>query len=304
MVLAIMATFAWGRSAHGDQDPGVMVVMSRDEGPYQAVIGGLRESLESGTRRVPIEVHSFQRDAKEARAAVAAARRYGKAPIVTVGSVATRAALDTDGSAPVIACMIVNDKDLKGKSNATGVVLEFPLETQLEWMKRFVPEGRSIGVLFNPAENSDRIADATRVAKRQGLHLEAREVDRPQALPTALNSLARHTDLLWGVTDQVVLSRQTAEAILLFSFRNRIPFAGLSTSWVKAGALYALERDYTDLGAQCGEMALRVRRGRRVSSMPPETPRRIVYALNLRTAARMKLSLPKELVDGAEQVFE
>ena len=106
------------------------------------------------------------------------------------------------------------------------------------------------------------------------------------------------------VTDQVVLSRQTAEAILLFSFRNRIPFAGLSASWVKAGALYALDRDYTDLGAQCGEMALRVRRGRRASTLPPETPRKILYALNLRTAQRMKLNLPKELIDGAEQVFE
>ena len=109
--------------------------------------------------------------------------------------------------------------------------------------------------------------------------------------------------MLWGLTDQLVLSPQTAQAILLFSFRNRIPFTGLSKSWVKAGALYALDRDYADIGAQCGEMALQILRGASTSSLPPARPRKLKYVVNLRTADRMKLKIPESLVDGADQVF-
>ncbi len=94
-----------------------------------------------------------------------------------------------------------------------------------------------------------------------------------------------------------------AQAILLYSFRNRMPFSGLSASWVKAGALYALERDYEDMGAQCAEMAEKVARGRRPASLPPAKPRKVVYTLNLKTAEHLKLSLPPELVEGAAEVY-
>jgi putative ABC transport system substrate-binding protein len=135
------------------------------------------------------------------------------------------------------------------------------------------------------------------------LEKSLQEVETPQGLPDALDNLAKDADVLWGVTDQTVLSPETAEPILLFSFRNRIPFAGLSTSWVKAGALYALDRDYTDLGAQCGEIALKILQGARASSLPPVSPRKITYALNLKTAYHMKLDISQALIDGAQEVF-
>ena len=160
-----------------------------------------------------------------------------------------------------------------------------------------------MGVIYNPEENSERIAEAKRVAKRLDLRLIAREIHRPQDLPGALDSLAREADILLAVTDKMVLSRQTAQAILLFSFRNRMPFSGLSASWVKAGALYALERDHEDLGAQCAEMAVKVLKGRRASSIPPARPRKVHYSLNLRTAEHLRLNLPPELVEGAAEVF-
>src|SRR5262249_51808249 len=156
----------------------------------------------------------------------------------------------------------------------------------------------------NPRENQDKITEATKVARNLGLKLVAREVETPQALPDALDSLAKEADVLWGVTDQMVLSPQTAEPILLFSFRNRIPFTGLSTSWVQAGALYALDRDYSDLGTQCGEIALKVLQGTKASSLPPASPRKVTYALNLKTAQQMKVEIPQSLIDGAQQVFK
>lgn len=290
-------------SAVAEEISPLIVVTSRDDGRYESVVSGVRNVLENRRAGETLRVHSLQSSGEVAIEVLRSAKLAGGVPLLTIGSAATRAALEAPGDGQVIACMAMKADDLSDVENATGVVLEFPLETQLEWIRRFVPKSQTIGVLYNPAENEGRIKKARSIASRLGLRVVAREVRRPQDLPGALHNLAREVDLLWAVTDQTVLSRQTAQAILLFSFRNRMPFSGLSASWVKAGALYALERDYEDLGAQCAEMAMKVKRGRATSSLPPAVPRKVVYTLNLKTAEHLKLSLPKALVDGAAEVF-
>jgi len=122
-------------------------------------------------------------------------------------------------------------------------------------------------------------------------------------LPAALDALANNADVFWGITDQLVVTPQTAKSLLLFSFRNRIPFIGLSEARVKAGALYALDRDYPDIGRQCAELAEKILSGARANDLPPETPRQEAYVINRHTAEQMKLELPAKLLQGAAKVY-
>jgi putative ABC transport system substrate-binding protein len=285
------------------EDPYIAMLTSQEAAPYKEVLAGFRQQLSQNGTKPTYEEYSLQGDTTKAMQAVQEAKKKGARVLLTVGSLATQAALKEGGEIPVIACLVLNANELQKAPNATGVVADFPLEMQFEWMHRLMPGYKTVGVLFNPKENRDKVESAARVAQNLGLKLVTREVQTPQDLPQALDSMANQADALWGVADQMVLSPQTAEPILLFSFRNRIPFAGLSTSWVKAGALYALDRDYTDLGAQCGEMAVKVLQGARASSLPLATPRKVLYSLNLKTANHMKLDIPQPLIDGAQQVF-
>jgi putative ABC transport system substrate-binding protein len=302
LLVACLAAFAAAPPAGGEGGGSLVVVTSRDDGPYEGVVSGLRAALGDAPEGREVSFHSLQAGPEDALAALREARA-GDGPLITIGSVATRSALESPGKAPLVACMIVDEDDLGSARNATGVMLEIPLETQLEWIRRFVPGTRTIGVLYNPEENGERIREAAGIARRLGLRLVAEEVHRPQDLPSALDKVGREADLLFAMTDQMVLSRQTAQAILLFSFRNRMPFSGLSASWVKAGALYALERDYEDIGAQCAEMAVKVLGGRQPSALPLAAPRKVVYAVNLKTAEHLKLSLSPDLVEGAAELF-
>jgi putative ABC transport system substrate-binding protein len=223
--------------------------------------------------------------------------------IFTLGSLATEATLKENMDTPIIAGMILRSDLLKKTPNGTGIFLEFPVETQLKWLKSFLPDAGIVGVMYNPKENHERIESAVRIAQRMGLKIEAREVHAPQDLPNALNNLGKNIDVLWGVADSLVLTPQTAKHILLFSFRNSVPFIGLSSTWVKAGALYSLESDYRDKGAQCGEMAFRVLEGTKVSSIPPAPPRKVIYSLNLHTAAHMKIKIDEKIIREAFLVY-
>ena len=116
--------------------------------------------------------------------------------------------------------------------------------------------------------------------------------------------MARDADVLWAIPDKTVFSSQTLKQVLLSSFRSRIPVVGLSRSWVKAGAFYALDRDYQDLGRQNAVIARKLLAGTSVDKIIPETPGEVIYSLNLKTARHMKTDIGDELVAGAAKVYE
>jgi putative ABC transport system substrate-binding protein len=281
----------------------IVVLTSQDSAPSQALLTGFQQTLRQQGHDAEYEFISLQNDATKAPAALNGIKQEGAALILTLGTLATRTAVQANFATPLLASLILNTEEIKLAPNATAVTLGFPVETQLQWLHHLLPEQKTVGVLFNPGENVETIRLAQQAAPGLGLTLVPHEVHSPQELPDALERVARRADVLWGISDSVVLTPQTAEPVLLFSFRNRLPFIGLSTSWVKAGALYALDRDYADIGAQCAVFALKILRGERASNLSAQSPRKVQYALNLKTAAHMKIDLPPALINSAHQVF-
>jgi putative ABC transport system substrate-binding protein len=282
----------------------IAVIVSQDATPYQEALEGFKRYLDGQGVRSRLEVHALHGDGTQAGEVLQRARQDRADLVLALGSLGTQAASREMRDVPVVAGLILSADDLGKAPNATAVVLEFPVETELRFLQRFLPGQRNIGVLFNPQENQARIDAAVRVAGVLGLTLYARKVESPRDLPDALNSLTRRADVLWGVADQIVLNPQTVKPILLFSLRNRIPFVGLSATWVKAGALYALDRDYTDIGVQCGEMALKILQGAAPSSIPPVSPRKVVYSVNLKTARLLKLDIQAPVLQAAQAIIE
>ena len=249
------------------------------------------------------DTYVLEGDAAKAEQALQEARKAPADLFFTLGTMATQRLLKEVLGPPTIAGLILSAEDLKEAPNATGVVLEFPLKVQFQWLRRFLPAAGTVGVLYNSKENQRKIDAAGRVARTYGFTLEAQEVQTTRDLPVALESLAKKVHVLWGVVDQLVFTSQTDKQILIFSFQNRIPFVGLSAAWVKAGALYALDWDYLDLGMQCGEMAGKVLHGAKASTMPPATPRKVIYSLNQKTARHMKLDIVEALMRGARDTY-
>lgn len=281
----------------------IVVLSGQDLKPYQDVLAGLQQSLTKQGINLAVEIHAAQ-GAPSTANVIEDIKKNGARLVVTLGSAATQAAVREVGQVPILATMIVTADDIKAASNATAVLLDFPLDLQMQWLHRIVPAANTVGVLFNPKENQTKVNHALRIAKENGLSLVTQAVDTPRALPDALENLSRHVDALWGISDSVVMTPQTAEPILLSTLRNKIPLAGLSASWVKAGALYALDRDYLDIGNQCGDIAGKILGGTSASSLAPIFPRKVTYSVNLKTAGAMNLELPQDVVRGATHIFQ
>jgi len=282
----------------------IVVLNGQDLKPYQDVLAGFQQSLSKQGINVNIEVHALKGNQNTMQEVLADVKRNGARLVVTLGSAATQAAVREVSHLPILATMIMSAADIQSAPNATAVLLDFPLDIQLQWLRRIVPGAGTVGMLFNPQENQAKATAALRIAKDTGLTLVTQAVDTPRALPDALDNIARTVDVLWGISDSTVMTAHTAESILLSMLRNKIPLVGLSTPWVKAGALYALDRDYADIGFQCGEIAGKVAGGTKAGSLAPVSPRKVTYAVNLKTAGIINLELPQDLIRGAARVFQ
>jgi putative ABC transport system substrate-binding protein len=282
---------------------GIVALLSHDAPPYEEALAGFREHLGGTAGAPPVEVVALGGDPEKARTAVQRAVASGARLILAAGSLAAEAAC-AQTHVPVVATLVLDPGGLPKGPRITGIGLAIPPGVQLGWLKRLLPGRTRIGVLYTPEENASFVEEVRELARSAGLELVAQEVRSPKDLPGALEALGRRADVLWGLPDHAVYTAQTAKAILLFSFRNRIPLVGLSDAWVKAGALYALEPDYRDLGAQSAELAAALL-GRPGAPPPaPAVPRSAHLSVSLKTARQMKIDLPEALVRGARTVHE
>jgi putative ABC transport system substrate-binding protein len=302
-LLALSAVLGFTPGPARAADQRIAVLISGAGAPYDDTLEGLKQYLEKRGLKAGYAVLQLEGDGRKISASVQELKAARPSLIVTLGALATEGVLREVADTPVVAAMILKADLLRKAPNATGVVLEFPLETQLNWIRRVLPKARTIGVVFSPAENRQRVGDARQAAEKMGMKLDAQEVREPRDIPGALERLAKTADVLWGMADSMALTPQTAKLFLLFSFRNKIPFVGPSSAWVKAGALYSLDWDYADMGAQCGEAAVKILQGARAGSIAPAPPRKISFSLNRRTAEEMSLSLSDELIREARMVF-
>jgi len=304
IIAAVLIVLPGGVRAMSAGETRIAVFIGYDAPPIEEALAGFKENLALQGITAVYELYPLQEASGQGRRQPGAVRENGTCLILALGSLALETADREAGGIPVVAGMVLREADIRRGRGVTGVFLEFPLETQFAWLRHLMPEARRIGVVFNPAENRGTVEAAGKIATRMGLELLAREVATPPELPGALESLANRADVLWGISDNVVVTPQTARSLLLFSFRNRIPFIGLSTAWVKAGAFYALDRDYRDIGRQCAELAGKVLAGAEAGSLAPVPPRRVTYSLNLKTAEQMKMHVPSSLSKAAEQLFQ
>lgn len=258
----------------------ILVISSDDTGPYDLAVSGI-----SG---LGASVERFRVAADQEQALAGAVARSGRdTAIVALGAAAAAAVADArppHAGIPVVNCMVLGTSPARA-GTPISVPLEVPADIRATWIQRLLPAAHTVGILYDPAQNEARAAETVQAMTRAGLAVIAEAVPNPPALPVALQRLQNHVDVLHALPDAKVYTREHARALLLFSFRHQIPLVGPTEAWVKAGALFAVEWDYADLGRYCGALALHQLAG---AKGPIPQPRTRVVA-NARAAEQLRI---------------
>lgn len=307
VILCVYAlSFFRATPSSGAEKPIIAVLLSSSAGPYHEALQGFFAELKR--RRLDYDVVQFTDKDLEGDDALSLVKRVNPALIHTVGTKTTALARTEFNNIPIVFSMVLNPvasgvvKDMSSTGeNITGASMDIPLNIQFSHLKNILPGIKRVGVIYNEDETGVIVRDAEAAANSLGLELVKVAVMSPGGVPGALNRLkAEKIDCLWSVADSNVFTRETARELLMVTLKEKIPFIGLSNSFVKAGALAAFHMDAADIGRQAASMAYNILKGGDPSVVPVSVPEKIKILLNSNTIDVIGITVPGSIYDSAE----
>jgi len=219
----------------------------------------------------------------------------------TAQAISDRPILFTAVTDPV-AAKLVTSMDKPG-ANITGTTDMNPVADQIALIKQLKPDAKSVGIVYSSGEiNSEvQVKVARAAAAAQGLTVVEKTVTSTAEVQQAANSL--NTDAIYVPTDNNVVSGLAA--VLQVAESKKIPVVAGESDSVKKGALITYGIDYTKLGYQTGQMAVKVLKGEaKPADMPVESQKELKLTINLAAAARMGVTVPQALLSKADETIK
>ncbi|WP_282851403.1 ABC transporter substrate-binding protein [Gulosibacter sediminis] len=203
---------------------------------------------------------------------------------------------------PVAADLVASAEEPGG--NVTGTTDLNPVADQIDLITQLDPSVESVGIVYSSGEvNSQVQVDlAQERADELGLELKTATVTNVGEVPTALDSLG-DVDSIYVPTDNTVVSG--IDTVLTYTADKQVPVVSGDTGPVESGAVATLGLDYTKLGVQTGEMAIRILQdGEDPATMAVEEQTEFDLVVNPAGAEAVGLEIPQEMLDEAATVVE
>jgi putative tryptophan/tyrosine transport system substrate-binding protein len=176
---------------------------------------------------------------------------------------------------------------------------------RFELLSELVPQARVIAMLVNPnnAVTKTRIEIVREAANAKGIEVPILEASTENEIDAAFTTLTkRHADALLIGNDPFFMSRSSQFATL--AARYEIPAIHDWREFVAAGGLISFGTSLTVTTRQIGIYAGRILRGEKPGDLPVEQPSTYELVINLKTARALGLTVPRSILERADEVIE
>ena len=277
----------------------ISIITSQNLPIYEQAYEGFKNIYKGKTRQ-----YDLHGNLTESKKVIRKIREQPPDLIVAIGLLAATVANENFSKIPIVFCSIVDPErfSLSGDS-ITGVTLNVPVHETLSQIRNLFPEARKIGVLYDPRKSRTIVEQAENLGKTLGYSLIKQRVSSDRALPNAIRTILRKSDLLWIIPDSTIITPDSIDYIFLNSFEDHIPVFTFSEDLVKKGALVALSPDYVAMGEQTGRLVLNVLSGKTPGSLFIQQTEKNRLIINQKIAKKMGLKLNTEAVDIDTEVI-
>jgi putative ABC transport system substrate-binding protein len=190
--------------------------------------------------------------------------------------------------------------------NITGMGVFATLGAKrIELMKELMPAAGVLGYLLNPSDpmsdsESQRVLGAARVL---GVELHVLSASSEYELDAAFASVAKLGVAALVVSGEPFFDSQR-DRIVALSARHAVAAVYAWREYVLAGGLMSYGTDLPDSYHKAGIYAGRVLKGEKPADLPVMQPTKFHFAINLKTAKALGLSVPPALLARADEVIE
>lgn len=232
--------------------------------------------------------------------------------LLTSGSGTTEAARDATGTTPIVMVYpfdpvgggLVASLSKPG-GNDTGVI-EFNTELRpkrLELLKEALPGISRVALIQSvPPPDTISLRDAARTL---GVGLHELTVREPGDLEAAFEDATRASaDAIYWGGGGGGRSPAYGSRVLALAAANRLPVTCGFLEWVEAGALMAYATNYPALFRHAAIYIDKILKGAKPADLPVEQPTTFDFAINLKTAQALGLTIPQSVLQQATEVIQ
>src|SRR6478672_11768793 len=192
-------------------------------------------------------------------------------------------------------------------ANVTGVTFlsNKLVSKRLELLATLVSGAAPIGMLAhtrNPNTVSD-VRDALATAAALGRTLHVERVPRASDLDNAVAALVRQGIVALFVAPQADF-RLWRQQILALAERHALPTSFSNSDFVAAGGLMSYGPHQIDSYREAGIYTGRILKGEKPAELPVQVSTRFDFAINLKTAKALGLTIPPTMLALATEVIE
>lgn len=280
---------------------------------FKFFIDGLHQRGYREGRSVALEERWADYSGDRLQAAAAAIGALRPAVVVTVagGADAARRLLPSVPhvflhSGDPVAAGLVESYARPGR-NATGISLLATelIEKRMEFLKQIVPSLRRMAFLANPEHPGEHreLAASRSAAQRLGIEVSYHQARNRAELGKVLEAMiASRPDAASLFSDGLMTGQN--RVLAEFFMKHRIPSIAGWVRFAEAGHLLSYGPDRREAWRRLAYFVDKIVKGARPSDLPVELPTLFELAVNRRTAAALRLTLPQQLLARADRVLE
>jgi len=275
----------------------IVVVKSHDIKPYNDTIEGFKRTCRCTVRELNLPEAGQNNIHKKIL-------EIGPDAVLAIGMDALNSVGKID-NLPIFYSMLTElmPEFAEKRKKYSGTSMDILPETNLSYMKRLFPKAKRVGIIYSRRNTGQFVNEALAISNSIGFELIAREVSSPARVPAVIESMKGKIDMFWMLPDTEVVTSETVDSILLFSFQNNIPVFSFSNKYVKMGAVASLSVDPVALGAQTGTLVANKLNKGSAGNHAHIRPQKALLSVNRKIAAKFGLPLGDEIVKQAEEVY-
>ncbi len=185
--------------------------------------------------------------------------------------------------------------------NVTGVGSFPPVEATIDAIQQIVPGIKSVGTLYNSSEANSRkvISVARKLFRKHGIQLHEIAVTNTNEVFQAAQTLAsRNIQAFWITGDNTAL--QAFSGIAKVAAQSHLPLVINDPEFTNQGAVMAVGIGWYETGLAASKRVAQVLLGHNPKDLPFENVAVRKVVVNMKVAKRLGITIPPDLLKGAE----
>lgn len=286
--------------------PTVGVLQFMSHPALDAINKGIKEGLaDSGYtvgKDVKIDFQNAQGDQSNLKTMSTKFENEGAAVSVGIATPAAVALANTINDNPVVFSASTNPMSAKlvksyekPGGNVTGVSDQAPLEAQLKMMKAFLPDMKTLGVIYTSSDDSatTEARKMIALAEKAGLKVKVYSIASSNDLnQTSLQMVENHNvDAVFVPTDNTIAGAMTT--LIKNTDAAKVPVFPTVDTMVKDGGVAAESINQKNIGVMTGKMVAKILKGANPKTLPVDFTKTGELVVNKAQLEKLGLTMPK-----------